>query len=147
MMPGSRLLDYIQYIAADMQVMYKLTSNAQQVGYNTVSLKVPFGYNFSDNNRFLNKYLDLGSESSMGITFPWKLIPFGMNSETIVTIPWNSVVPYWRAQTIGEQIVHGQVRWKVEAVETTENIPFTPIVQVFIRYVNVKYSGMLINVK
>lgn len=133
---ASSLVKYVNYFSGDLQVLIKLVSNAQQVG---CMRAVTWPSTDQENGTTILSQIHYPYSLS---TVSWELIPFGMNSEHTYTIPWNSVVPYWRINLTGNQLEHGFFRLTTQVQHPIESVTFKPTVQVYIRYVNMRFSAM-----
>lgn len=134
----SDLAKYVQLVRADLEILVKITSQAQQVG--CVRAAIIPSYRMSDPNLSNDIHFPFTVSS-----VPFKLIPLGINSDHQFLIPWNSNVEYWNRPATGSAIRHGFLRLNVLVKHPIAEVPFTPFAQIFVRYVNVEFAGMVLN--
>lgn len=131
----TKLADYVRLVRADLEILMKVTSQAQQVG--CIDARV-----IPHTTMTLSPIVGAVHSPFCISSVSFKLIPLGMNSDHQFTIPWNANVDYWNQADPNWSFRHGYLSLTTPVAHPIAEVPFTPYAQIFVRYVNVEFAGM-----
>jgi len=125
-----------RYIRCNFEVQFRLVSQFQQVGALMAVL-------YQQPNELNDYYFasSIGEEQDRWFEYPHKLIYFGEDSTTSITIPWNRNL---QLQEVGDEFPHAQIGLHVlSPMRVATGVTARATLQVYTRLTNVELSGYI----